>query len=188
VGQTVPEGSTAEALFRGLGYWVRWTSWVLEMPPGEVIAPQPIPSGYEIRDAVPQVEDRAVFQVVEDAFGEWPDRLPSTFEDWEPLVMGREGFEPGHLRVVTNAAGQIVGVCFLVVAGDCGYVQYLAVRADVRGLGLARALLVDAFERSRALGVPRQELSTDSRTGALGLYLKVGMQVRLTYHNWSVGI
>ena len=188
VGQTVPEGSTAEALFRGLGYWVRWTSWVLEMPPGRVIEPQPIPSGFDVRDAVPGVEDRAVFQVVEDAFSEWPERAPSTFEDWAPKVMGREGFEPWQLRVVTNASGQIVGACAIVVYGDCGCVAYLAVRADVRGLGLARALLVDAFERSRALGIPHQELTTDSRTGALGLYLKVGMRVRLTYHNWATTI
>jgi GNAT superfamily N-acetyltransferase len=188
VGQSVPEGSPAETLLRGLGFTVRWTSWILEMPEGQTIAPQPIPSGYDVRHAVPGVEDRAVFQIVEDAFSEWPERSPALFEDWAPLVVGRDGFEPGHLRVVTNAAGQIVGTCFLTIAGDCGYVQYLAVRSHVRGLGLARALLADAFERSRAFGIPRQELSTDSRTGALGLYLTVGMRVRMTYHNWATAI
>ncbi len=57
----------------------------------------------------------------------------------------------------------------------------LAVRRDRRGLGLARALLADAFATARAHGATRSELSTDTRTGALGLYERVGMQVRSTW-------
>ena len=76
-------------------------------------------------------------------------------------------------------------MAFVVKAGDFGYVAQLAVRRDQRGRGLARALLVDAFERARAHGAVRSELSTDSRTGALGLYEKVGMVVTKTYHHWQ---
>ena len=43
--------------------------------------------------------------------------------------------------------------------------------------GLAQALLVDAFALGREHGAKRSALSTDSRTGALTLYQKVGMEV-----------
>ncbi len=70
-----------------------------------------------------------------------------------------------------------------VDSGDTAYVDQLAVTREHRGLGLARALLVDAFTRGRARGRTRCELSTDSRTGALGLYEKVGMSVTSTWVN-----
>ena len=54
--------------------------------------------------------------------------------------------------------------------------------------GLATALLVDSFAAARANGAERSELSTDSRTGALGLYENVGMQVTSTWVNRAVGL
>ncbi len=51
---------------------------------------------------------------------------------------------------------------------------------DQRGRGRSRALLADSFEVARARGARRSELSTDSRTGALGLYQRVGMEVTST--------
>ena len=42
-------------------------------------------------------------------------------------------------------------------------------------------MLVDAFANAREHGAKVSELSTDSRTGALGLYEKVGMVVT---SNW----
>ena len=50
-------------------------------------------------------------------------------------------------------------------------------RRDLRGRGLAQALMVDAFAVAREHGALVSGLSTDSRTGALGLYEKVGMKV-----------
>jgi ribosomal protein S18 acetylase RimI-like enzyme len=67
-------------------------------------------------------------------------------------------------------------------------VDQVAVRRDQRGLGLARALLVDAFERARARGATVSELSTDSRTGALGLYEHVGMSVTQTWRHWMTDL
>ena len=57
------------------------------------------------------------------------------------------------------------------------YVARLAVRRDQRHRGLAQALMVDAFREGRDHGAESSCLSTDSRTGALGLYEKVGMEV-----------
>ncbi|MCK6211623.1 GNAT family N-acetyltransferase [Georgenia sp. EYE_87] len=187
VGMPVFAGSPGDRLLGSLGYRVRWTSWVLALPAGREIVPQPVPAGYTVREATP-ADHRAVWTTVEDAFLEWSDRARSSYEDFAARVMDRPGFEPWNLRVAVAPDRQVVGAAFVVRAGDVGYVDKLAVRADQRGRGLARALLVDAFSHSRAHGAGRAELSTDSRTGALALYEKVGMEVTQVWLNRAVDL
>ena len=85
--------------------------------------------------------------------------------------------------------GDVVGVA-MVVASEDGilWVDELAVDARRRGLGLARALLADSFAEGRRRGLPRAGLSTDSRTGALGLYEHVGMEVVATFRRYSLAV
>jgi GNAT superfamily N-acetyltransferase len=187
VGMPVPRGSDGDRLLESLGYHVAWTAWVLELPPRAAIEPQPLPDGYAVRAFQPG-EERAVYQVVEDAFNEWPDRTPNAFEDWEAEVVRRPGFEPWHLRVVADPSREVVGVGWVLPSRDSGYVMSLAVRKDQRGRGLARALLVDCFEVSRGAGMARAELSTDSRTGALGLYERVGMEITQTWLHRAIAV
>ena len=186
VGMPAPDGSPGERLMRDLGYEVAWTSWVLELPEGAQIRPQPIPEGYTIRVADSDADRHAAHEVVEDAFLEWSERDRETWEDFEAGVLRRPGFEPWNLRLMVDPKGSVVGVALVLLAGDDGYVDKLAVRRDQRGLGLARALLVDAFAVAREHGATRSELSTDSRTGALGLYERVGMQVKATWRHWAI--
>ena len=182
VGQTCYQGSAGERLLRDRGYDDAWTSWVLELPADRPIVPQPLPAGYAIREAVTGAEDRDVYQVIEDAFNEWPDRTPSSFEDWYPRLLGRRGFEPWQIRVAVDGDDRIVGAaCTILDSSGEAYIDQLAVRGDQRGKGLARALMADAFAHGRERGAARFGLSTDSRTGALGLYEKVGMQVTQTW-------
>jgi len=193
VGQTVPERVTdAVALFKAHGYRPMWTSWILELPAGDEIAEGTLPAHTEIRAMVPGQDERAAYQTVEDAFNEWPDRDPVAYEDWAAVVLDRPGFEPWQLLLAVEkdaekggTAEQVVGVCFVIASVDTGWVQYLAVRRDRRGRGLARALLLRAFSESRARGMARAELNTDTRTGALDLYLHVGMRVKETFVHWA---
>ena len=188
VGQTAPAGSSAEQLLRSLGYREGWTSWVLEVPSGSVIEPQPLPDGYRLRDFIPSQDEETAFRVIEDAFNEWPERQPSTLGDWAANTINRPGFEPWQLRLVDAPDGEAVGAAFTILAGNFAYVDQVAVRADQRGRGIARALLVDAFERAREQGISRSELSTDSRTGALPLYEHVGMVVTKTFRHWMTDL
>jgi GNAT superfamily N-acetyltransferase len=186
VGQTVPlSDAAALALFADRGYTLRHTSWVLRLPPDVELEQVPLPDGAVIRPARPGVEDAAVWQVVEDAFNEWPGREPSSFEDWAAEVVRRPGFEPWQLLVVDHDS-EVVGACFVIVAGNDSWVQQLAVRRDRRGLGLGRALLSEAGRVSRERGAGLFELNTDSRTGALGLYEHVGMVVTDTFEHWAL--
>ncbi|GAA5024468.1 GNAT family N-acetyltransferase [Terrabacter aeriphilus] len=188
VGQPVPGGSAGERLLEALGYRTLWTSWVLELPAGQAIAPQPVPEGYGIREPRDQADLEATWTVNEDAFLEWSERERSSFEEWSATVTRRPGYEPWQLRLMVDPAGAVVGMAFVVVSSGCAYVDKLAVRRDERGRGLARALLVDAFEVARVHGGERSELSTDSRTGALGLYEKVGMQVTSVWRHWAADV
>jgi ribosomal protein S18 acetylase RimI-like enzyme len=188
VGQPVPGDSAGERLFAALGYRNLWTSWVLEMPAGQTIEAQPTPEGYAIREPRDQGDLEAAWTVNEDAFLEWSDRERSSFEEWAATVVNRPGYEPWQLRLMVDPAGEVVGMAFVIVSNGCAYVDKLAVRRDERGRGLARALLVDAFEVGRAHGGDRSELSTDSRTGALGLYEKVGMQVTSVWRHWAADV
>ncbi len=186
VGLSVPQGSPGDRLLAALGWSVRWESWVLELPPGRRVEPHPVPPGWSLVTAATEAQRRAVHAVVEDAFLEWSERSRRSYEDFEAATVRRPGFEPWQLRAVLDDTGEVVGACVTVLAGEVGYVDQLAVRRDHRGRGLARALLADAFAGARAHGATRSELSTDSRTGALGLYQRVGMEVRSTWVHRSV--
>ncbi len=193
VGMPVPVGSPGDQLLEQLGYEVRWHSWVLQLPEGATIVERPLPEGYVVREADP-TDYAAAHAVVEDAFLEWSVREREPFEDFAAVVMGRPGFEPWMIRVVTDASGEVVGVATVSVydAEDGrpveAFVSRLAVRRDQRRQGLAQALLVDAFARGREHGAPSGGLSTDSRTGALGLYEKVGMKVTMDWVNRAIAL
>ena len=180
-GMPVPVGSDGDRLLEFLGYFVRWHSWVLQLPEGKEIEAQPLPMGYAIRSAVTEADQRAAHEVIEDAFLEWSVRERESYDDFAAGVMHRPGFAPWNLRVAIDPAGEVVGASFVVLASGCGFVDRLAVRRDQRNKGLATALLADSFAISREHGATRSEISTDSRTGALGLYENVGMVVTSTW-------
>lgn len=191
IGVPVPEGSTGDRLLESLGYRVRWTSWILGMPEGSAVPSRALPGGYTVREAT-DADYRACWNVLEEAFLEWSVREREPYEDFLAEVTQRPGFEAWNLRVVTDADQEIVAVAVIVSSGAeeerDGFVERLATRVDQRGRGLAQALLVDSFAAARANGVTGAALSTDSRTGALGLYEKVGMRVTSTWLNRAIDL
>jgi GNAT superfamily N-acetyltransferase len=187
VGMPVPQGSPGDRLLEALGYRVRWESWVLQLTEGASVPGRDLPEGYTVRAA--EVEEyRAAWTVQEDAFLEWSDRDRQSYEDWEAGMTKRPGFEPWNLRVVVDPAGEVVAMAMLQMAESTAFIARLATARSQRGQGLAQALLVDAFAVGREHGAVKSELSTDSRTGALGLYEKVGMKVTSTWVNRAIDL
>ena len=189
IGMPVPQGSPGDRLLEDLGFRVRWTSWVLRLPEDATIPERDLPDGYVVRTAEPG-ELRAAHDVLEDAFLEWSERYRESFEDFTAATSGRPGFEPWNLRVVLDPTGDVVGASLVLVSdnGTTGYVDRLAVRRDQRNRGIAQALLVDSFAQARAHGTSTSELSTDTRTGALGLYERVGMVAVTTWVNRGIDL
>ena len=191
VGMPVPEGSPGDRLLAELGYHVRWTSWVLRLPEGRTIEERPLPEGYALRVAT-EADREQVWHVLEDAFLEWSVRDKQTFEDFAAEVWQRPGFEPWHLQVVAAPNGAIAGAAFSTVNDSNRtretYLARLAVHKEHRNLGLAQALLVAAFASGREHGASSSCLSTDSRTGALSLYEKVGMVTDSVWVNRAIDL
>jgi mycothiol synthase len=187
VGMPVPQGSAGDRLLEALGYHVRWHSWVLQLPEGATVPDRELPAGYAIREATPD-DYEACWTVLEDAFLEWSERDREPFDDFLARTVRRPGFEPWNLRLVADPDGVVVGTTVVYPFGTEGYVDRLATRRDRRGQGIAQAMLVDAFAVARAHGAKTSGLNTDSRTGALGLYEKVGMQVTQNWVNRAIDL
>ncbi|MDF1604379.1 GNAT family N-acetyltransferase [Nocardioides sp. YIM 152315] len=187
IGMPVPVGSDGDRLLEALGYHVRWNSWVLQLPEGATVPHRELPAGYTLREAT-TVDHEACWTVLEDAFLEWSERDREPFDDFVARTIKRPGFEPWNLRLVTDPAGDVVGVTVVYPFGTEGYVDRIATRRDQRGKGVAQAMLVDAFATARAHGALTSGLNTDSRTGALGLYEKVGMRVTQHWVNRAIGL
>jgi mycothiol synthase len=174
----------ARALLEADGYERSWEDWIFDIELEREPDPPQLPPGYAIRECVRDRDERAVYRVVDDAFGEWPDAEKDTFEDWAAETFERPGFLPEHIATVVNGE-EIVGVATLIQDDDAIWVAQLAVAREHRGRGLARALLVHSFGVGWHAGLRHCGLSTDSRTGARGLYEHVGMRVTRTF--WEYG-
>jgi mycothiol synthase len=181
VGQNTPDGSMSQRLLLARGYQLGHTSWVLGLPEGREVPERPLPPGYTLGHSPDAEREHAAYEVIQEAFGEWHGRERETYEDWAATTVRRPGTQPWQLRVVEHE-GVVVGASFTILdMQGTGYVHQLAVDRRHRGRGLAQAMLADAFERAREEGATHSELSTDSRTGALDLYRKVGMEVTQTW-------
>ena len=189
VGMPVPEGSAGDRLLAALGYRIRWTSWVLALPEGREIEHRDLPSGYAVREAV-EADFRPAHDVLEDAFLEWSVRDRESYDDFAASTFERPGYAPWNFRVALDADGVVVGVSLVFISSESptAYIAKLAVRKDQRNRGIAQALLVDSFAAGRAHGATVSELSTDSRTGALGLYEKVGMVTTSVWVNRAIDL
>jgi GNAT superfamily N-acetyltransferase len=185
VSQTVSENEhAARALLEAAGYEPSWEDWLFRIELDREPDPPRLPAGYALREFVRGRDDRAVYEVVDKAFAEWPDHEPETFEDWAAGTFLREGFVPELIATVVQGEA-IVGAAVMLREADDLFVAQLAVARPHRGRGLARALLVQSFATAWRAGLRGVELGTDSRTGARGLYEHVGMRVKRTFREYQ---
>jgi GNAT superfamily N-acetyltransferase len=177
----------AAALLRASGYGPTRTAWYLEIAFDDGPPPDPAPpEGISIRPYDPFCDERAVYRLIDDAFSEWEGRDPIPFEEWAPYVIGHNAFAPASSPLAFDGDELVGAVMSFGYAGtDEGWVQQLAAKRTHRHRGIARSLLHATFRAFYDEGKTRCGLSTDSRTGALTLYERVGMSVRRSYTRYT---
>jgi mycothiol synthase len=165
------------------GYRLSYTAWILRLDPEAPITGHALPPGYAVRP-FELADAEASYEVIRAAFGEWEERPQRSLPVWRAQVLGRPTADPSAFRVATYH-GEVIGACVVFDSADEAWVAQLAVAKAHRGKGLAQQMLADAYAAARARGIPYAGLSTDSRTGALDLYLRLGMRVLFTLNNWN---
>ena len=142
-----------------------------------------MPAGISIRP-YERSDARLVHEVIDDAFSEWPGRDPEPYEIWAPQAIAHPAFEPA-LSPLAFDGEELVGVVLSTDFPEEGWIDQLATKATHRRRGIAQALLRTALGGFYERGRPMAGVSTDSRTGALGLYEKVGMRVVRQYTRYT---
>ncbi len=146
------------------------------------------PDGFQLRYATRDEDWRPIYNTMRDAWHDHWGFVNSPIEEayqrwqhyWKPY------FSDG-LWLLAMAGDRIAGIslCEPRMDGDdyCGYVGTLGVRRDYRRQGVAMALLQQSFADLHRLGKHRVTLYVDgsSLTGALRLYERAGMHVKMQY-------
>jgi len=120
----------------------------------------------------------AVRSVFADAFGAHGRFNPHRMQEWLDSRFAHPAFEPELCRVAWRD-GAAVGAVIVFDVGETGYTSSVAVRPDVRRLGLGPALVRAAFAALRDRGQMRVVVSLDAEAeaGLQAMYEAAGMRV-----------
>lgn len=156
--------------------------WRMEVYMGDE-PPEPAwPKGLMIRNVIPGVDDRTVYDALEEAFVDhWGDS-PWDFETWQTRRFDTKEFDPSLWFLAMDGA-QIAGVAISRYRGDYGWISQLAVRRPWRRLGLGLALLLASMGEFYKRGMKKVGLTVDAEnpTGATRLYERAGLQMANEY-------
>lgn len=138
----------------------------LEGPPVRPPAPRTAAAGVVVRPAG-ATDREPVARILEDAFGDGTASLASA--------------DPQDLALVAEQGSTVVGVVRLGFAGRSAGVYGLAVRSDLRGRGIGRAVLTQVCLEARRRGATTVTLEVEvGNDHALGLYTSLGFEPRTT--------
>ncbi len=154
------------------------TFWRMSRPVTEHINIT-LPAGYVLEDFFnSDANIRELHKVQTTAFMDYYDFHPLSFEAWDEQLS--TGVNDRTLWRVIKFEGAIVGYLMGSRRFDAekfGYIASIGVLREHRSQGLAKALLIDAFNRDARIGNVGTILHGDSSnpTGAMKLYEHVGM-------------
>jgi mycothiol synthase len=171
--------TAARALFESRGYREvrRFYEMAIELAEAPIV---PELSDGLFLDELRDGEQRAFYDVLNEAFAEHWGWHPMPFEEWFEKRKDQHHDEHGPVWFVIRDGDELAAVTRndSNVAGG-GYVGAIGVRPAWRGKGLAKALLYRTFAEFWRRGTTRVALDVDSQneTGAVRLYERVGMHV-----------
>ncbi|MEN9822832.1 MAG: hypothetical protein RLZ04_1258 [Actinomycetota bacterium] len=119
------------------------------------------------------------------AFADHWGSTPTSAHHWQQMVRG-PGSRPDLSRIAVDATGAVVGHCLVkrfpdddsVTGRREGWIENLGVRREVRGRGVATALIGSTIRAMQDDGLTHAVLGVDSEnpTGAVGLYTSLGFE------------
>ena len=170
--------ANARRFLESRGYAPVRTYWRMSMPLEASPPPPAWPEGILVRTFDQERDSRAVYALVQDAFGDNERHTAESFEEWQAFMIDREAFEPG-LWFIAETKGEIVGCVLCPNYEEEGWIRQLAVSRDWRRRGLGTALFRQAMSEFSRRGRREMGLVVDSwnRTGAKELYERAGMTV-----------
>ena len=155
--------------------------YVMETTLDEAPPPPNWPPDISVRTFVPEQDERAAYEAVEDAFRDLWGRPRNPFERFVRETQ-KESFDPSLWFLATDG-DEIAGLTLCKTLAGEGWVDVVGVRRPWRNRGLGLALLRHAFTEYHRRGTHRVSLSVDAEsiTGAPRLYGRAGMSVRESY-------
>jgi mycothiol synthase len=178
------------AVLERAGYSVVRHSFHMLIEPLDRLEPPSWPAGFTIRTYEPACDEQAVYECIQDAFGDHWDFRPIPIERWRAFAFGRDDFDPS-LWWLAETDGELAGACLNSwhFSGDrtFGWIGSLGVRRPWRRRGLALALLLHSFADFKRRGATRVGLGVDAEntTGAVRLYKRAGMSVDRRNDNYD---
>jgi len=128
------------------------------------------PQGYRL-EAFSSANALALHTLLAEVFNGGAD---GAFEHWWARLQADPEYEPGLVFLVHDLKGHLVAAA---LCWNSSFVKDLAVRGDVRRLGLGRALMLHIFAVFRVRGERHVDLKTDRKVNAdaMRLYTSLGM-------------
>jgi mycothiol synthase len=175
----------ARELLKREGYTLARHFWRMQIDMEETPPAPEWPDGITVRTFVPERDNRATFEALEEAFQDHWEHIPWRFETWQQVMIKREDFDP-TLWFLAMDGEEIAGVSLCVSYPQEGWVDRLGIRRPWRRQGLGLALLRHSFVEFYRRGQGRVTLGVDSQsaTGATRLYGQAGMHVARQYDTY----
>ena len=176
---TLAPDAAAGPLLTGRSYREVRRFWEMTIELGNDPPPEPLlPEGFRIESFSSELA-RAFHRALEEAFAEHWEYQPEPFEEWWERQVARPDHDPSLWFVVLTGEDVAAATRNDPERSGGGWIGALGVRADWRGRGLAKALLLRSFREFHQRGQRRVGLGVDAEntTGATKLYESVGMVV-----------
>lgn len=178
------------AAFDSCGWRPTRTFWRMRIDHLSEPPPAQWPAGVGVRAFDVDRDARVAHQIVQVAFADIGGQHERSWQEWSVAMLDSKRYDPELYLVAEDSEAEdgVVGVLLSQdLSGDYGFVRQLAVPRAHRGRGLGRALLLEAFARHAARGLPQTQLGVDAanQTGATRLYESVGMRVSEEFTSWE---
>jgi len=184
---TLAPDAAARPLLTGRGYREVRRFWEMTIELGDDPPPEPLlPEGFRIESFSSELA-RAFHGALEEAFAEHWEYQPEPFEEWWERQVARPDHDPSLWFVVRTGEDVAAATRNDPERSGGGWIGALGVRADWRGRGLAKALLLRSFREFHQRGQRRVGLGVvaENTTGATKLYESVGMVVDSEHVVWE---